>query len=90
MDLHAIFKKWKLNQNLFASFLNIPKGSFNNKINPKYPGILRKSEDEILRLKFKEMINDLQTYVNRYPEVEEDFTGDIDEKITYNGKTFDN
>jgi hypothetical protein len=86
MDLNQIFEKWKLNHNHFSALLNMPKGTFNNKLNPTHNSIFSNQELSILKENFKEMIKDLNTFIRMYPQQDEVLT-EIDEEMIYVRRT---
>ena len=90
MELKEVFSKWKLNQHLFASFIDCPKGTFNNKLNPKYRGRITAEELEIIKSKFKEMIKDLESITKAYPIIDDETFQLIDEEVVYGGRTISN
>lgn len=55
MEVQEIIDKWKLNRALLASKMDMPKGTFNNKLSPKHP--TKFSDKEMFQL--KEIIFDL-------------------------------
>lgn len=77
--MHDIIEKWKLNKNLLASKMGMPKGTFNNKLNPKHSSDF--TEDELFKLKgiLQELYDDLA------PFIEVDFNEAL-KKIVKGGK----
>lgn len=57
--MHEIIEKWKLNKGHLASKLEMPLGTFCNKLNPKHSAYF--TDKEIIRLKMvlKELSADL-------------------------------
>lgn len=58
--MQEIIEKWKLNKGLLASKIEMPLGTFCNKLNPKHSASF--SDAEIIRLKtvLKELCADLE------------------------------
>lgn len=75
--IQEIIDKWKINRALLASKLNMPKGTFNNKLNPAHASQF--SDKELFQLKtvLLEMGADLM-------EIERDFNDAL--KIIAGGK----
>jgi hypothetical protein len=86
MELELLFEKWKLNHNHFAGLLGMPKGTFNNKLNPNHYASFKNDELNDLKGYCREMVKDLKSFINTYLEGEEDLTGPVDEVIYYSGK----
>ena len=40
----ALIKKWKINHKLLSAKMNMPKGTFNNKLNPNHPSLFSDEE----------------------------------------------
>lgn len=59
--MQKVIEKWKLNKGLLASKLNMPLGTFCNKLNPKHS--TQFTDAEIIRLKgvLIELRNDLDS-----------------------------
>ncbi len=59
--MQEIIEKWKLNKGLLASKMEMPLGTFCNKLSPKHP--TKFSEQEIIKLKgvLIELRNDLDS-----------------------------
>lgn len=66
MEIQAIIDKWKINRALLASKLNMPKGTFNNKLNANHSSQF--SEKELYQL--KQVLIDMGNDLN---EIEQDF-----------------
>ena len=49
MQIHEIINTWKLNKNYIASKMEMPKGTFNNKLSPKHKSQF--NDDEWIKLK---------------------------------------
>lgn len=49
MEIQEIIDKWKINRALLASKLKMPKGTFNNKLNPSHASQF--SDKELFQLK---------------------------------------
>lgn len=47
--MHQLIEKWKVNKGLLASKMNMPLGTFCNKLNPKHSSSF--NDNEIIRLK---------------------------------------
>jgi hypothetical protein len=58
--MQKLIAKWKLNMGLLASKMDMPKGTFCNKLSPKHP--TQFTDTEIIRLKMvlKELQADLK------------------------------
>lgn len=55
MNIQAIIEKWKLNKGLLASKIEMPLGTFCNKLSPKHPTQFTDAEMIRLKLTLKEM-----------------------------------
>lgn len=86
MELEELFAKWKLNHTHFASLLDMPKGTFNNKLNTKHFSYFSNSEKDIIKTHFNSMIEDLKSFLNTYPDGEEPDCVNDDEPQAHYGK----
>lgn len=62
MNLHEIVKKWKINHGLLAKGIDMPKGTFSNKINPNHYSKFTDLEKSNIRTFFNQMITDLTLF----------------------------
>lgn len=53
--MHTIIEKWKINKGLLASKIEMPLGTFCNKLNPKHSASFSDAELIRLKLTLKEM-----------------------------------
>jgi hypothetical protein len=59
MEAHELIEKWKLNKGHLASKMDMPKGTFNNKLSQKHPTQFKQGEKIKLRDILIEMGNEL-------------------------------
>jgi len=64
--MQKLIAKWKLNMGLLASKMNMPKGTFCNKLSPKHP--TQFTDAEIIRLKM--VLKELQADLEGVTEIE--------------------
>ena len=64
--MQKLIAKWKLNMGLIASKMNMPKGTFCNKLSPKHP--TQFTDAEIIRLKM--VLKELQADLEGVTEIE--------------------
>ena len=59
--MYEVIEKWRLNKGLLASKMNMPEGTFNNKLSPKHTAYF--TDAEIIKLKsvLIELRNDLDS-----------------------------
>jgi hypothetical protein len=58
--MQKIITKWKLNMGLLASKMDMPKGTFCNKLSPKHPTQFTDAETIRLKMVLKELKADLE------------------------------
>lgn len=58
--LWQIIERWKVNRALLASKMDMPKGTFNNKLNPDHDSTFSDKERNLLCQILIEMRNDLE------------------------------
>ncbi len=56
-----VIDKWKLNRNLLASKMEMPKGTFNNKLSANHPTKFTQEELQKLKCILVELRNDLES-----------------------------
>lgn len=67
IDMQKLIEKWKLNKGLLAKKMNMPLGTFCNKLSPKHTSTFSESEMIQLKLVLKEMRDEISD------EIEIDF-----------------
>lgn len=55
-----VIDKWKLNRNLLAAKMEMPKGTFNNKLSPNHPTSFTDEELQKLKCILVELRTDLE------------------------------
>lgn len=63
--MEEIIDRWKLNRNLLASKMEMPKGTFNNKLNKNHSSTFSDDEWEKLKqilLDLRDELNDLDAF----------------------------
>ena len=62
--MHTIIEKWKVNKGLLASKMNMPLGTFCNKLSPKHTTKFTDAETIRLKMVLKEMGVELDSVSN--------------------------
>lgn len=57
--MHKLIEKWKINKGLLAKKMNMPLGTFCNKLSPKHTSTFSDAEMVQLKLVLKELRDDL-------------------------------
>lgn len=57
--MHKLIEKWKLNKGLLAKKMNMPLGTFCNKLSPKHTSTFSDAEMVQLKLVLKELRDDI-------------------------------
>lgn len=65
--MQKLIEKWKINKGLLAKRINMPLGTFCNKLNPKHTSTFSNAELVLLKLVLKELRDDISN------EIEIDF-----------------
>ena len=65
--MEKLINKWKLNKGLLAKKMNMPLGTFCNKLNSKHSSTFSDAEQMLLKLVLKELQDDI------FNEIEIDF-----------------
>lgn len=79
--MHKLIEKWKINKGLLAKKMNMPLGTFCNKLSPKHTSTFSEEETIQLKLVLKEMRDNISN------EIEIDFNDALSMLVTKPVKT---
>lgn len=78
--MHKLIDKWKLNKGLIAKKMNMPLGTFCNKLSPKHASDFSEAETVQLKLVLKELRDDISN------DIEIDFNDALSVLVTNKNK----
>ena len=62
--MNDIINKWKLNKGMLAKKMNMPLGTFTNKLNPNHSTKFKTDEEVKLKMILKEMCDEISSAID--------------------------